>query len=523
MLTTSARSRWRRAVLASTVTLALAGATAPALAAETAVDPGLSALAPDKGSLHSIAGAIGAHTAYDRGYTGQGVDVALIDTGVTEVPGLDSGNVLHGPDLSFDSQVPELTHRDGFGHGTHMASIIVGRDAAGPPASYKDPRRFTGIAPDARLVSLKVGSADGAVDVSQVIAAIDWVVANRNRHGLNIRVLALAYGTDGTQDPGVDPLAFAVKNARDHGVFVAVSGGNDGRETLNLANPASQPQVLAVGSTDTAGTPDTADDVVPLWASRGTVQRYVDVVAPGVSVLGLRVPGSNADARFPGARVGDRLIRGSGTSQSAAVTAGAAALLLQKYPRLTPDQVKDQLMSSAMPLYNSTQYSGKGLIKVDAALSRPASRVVLRERGAAVTGSGSLHLARGSSRVYDGDLPLLGELDVFGRPWFGSAWAHSTAGLTAWDGGDWRGTPWTGSDWSGSTWSGRTWSGRTWSGRTWSGRTWSSDNWSGRTWSGRTWSGADWSGRTWSGSTWSGRTWSGRTWSGRTWSSAGWE
>jgi serine protease AprX len=516
VLSPAPRARWRRAVLASTLALALAGAAAPALASDTATDPGLTALASDKGSLHNIAAAIGAHAAYDAGFTGSGVDVALIDTGVTEVPGLDSGNVLHGPDLSFDSQVPDLRHRDGFGHGTHMASIIVGRDAAGSAASYQDPSRFTGIAPDARLVSLKVGSADGAVDVSQVIAAIDWVVANRNRHGLNIRVLALAYGTDGLQDPAVDPLAFAVKNARDHGVFVAVSGGNDGRETLNLANPASSPHVLAVGSTDTAATPGTNDDVVPLWASRGTETRHVDVVAPGVSVLGLRVPGSNADEQHPGARVGERLIRGSGTSQSAAVTAGAAALLLQKYPRLTPDQVKEQLMSTAMPLYNSTQYSGKGLIKVDAALSRAASRVVIR--GAKASGTGSLHLARGSSRVYDGDLPLLGEFDVFGQPWSGSAWARATADLTSWDGGSWRGTPWTGTDWSG-----RTWSGRTWSGRTWSGRTWSSDNWAGRTWSGRTWSGDSWSGRTWSGSTWTGRTWSGRTWSGRTWSSGGWE
>lgn len=509
-------TRWRRAVLGSTVALALAGAMAPALADETtSTTPDLAAYANDKGSLHNIAQVIGAHAAYDQGFTGQGIDVALIDTGVTEVPGLDSGNVLHGPDLSFDSQVPELRNLDGFGHGTHMASIIAGRDLAGPPSSYKDPSRFTGIAPDARLVSLKVGSADGAVDVSQVIAAIDWVVANRSANGLNIRVLALAYGTDSLQDPAIDPLAFAVKNARDKGIFVAVSGGNDGRETLHLANPAAQPQVLAVGSADTAGTPGTADDVVPLWASRGSVRRYVDLVTPGVSVLGLRVPGSNADEEFPSARVAERLMRGSGTSQSAAVAAGAAALLLQKYPRLSPEQVKDQLMSSAMPLYNSTLYSGSGLLKVDAALARPASRVLSSK--VVATGTGLLHDARGSALVYDGDVALVGEFDIFGNPWVGTAWAGATAGETAWNGGDWLGVTWTGGEWSG-----RTWTGRTWTGRTWTGRTWTSDNWSGRTWTGRTWTGDAWAGRTWSSSQWLGRTWTGRTWTGRTWSSGGW-
>jgi serine protease AprX len=515
---------WRRAVLASTVTLALAGAATPALANS---DPGLSALATDKGSLHNIARVIGAHAAYDQGLTGRGIDVALIDTGVSEVPGLDTGNVLHGPDLSFDSQVPELTQRDGFGHGTHMASIIVGRDATGTPASYKDPSRFTGIAPDARLVSVKVGSADGAVDTSQVIAAIDWVVANRNRDGLNIRVLALAYGTDGTQDPAVDPLAFAVKNARDKGIFVAVSGGNDGRDTLLLSNPASHPQVLAVGTSDTAGTVTTDDDVVPLWASRGTDKRHVDVVTPGVSVLGLRVPGSNADEQHPAGRVGERLMRGSGTSQSAAVAAGAAALLLQKYPGLTPDQVKDQFMTSASALSKSSKFSGKGMIKVDAAISRSASKAEPKDPFV-TSGVGSLHQARGTSRVYDGETELAGEFDIFGNPWRSTVWATASAGVTAWSGGDHLGVGWTGRTWSGRTWSGRTWSGDAWNGRTWSGRTWSATNWSGRTWSGRTWSGDAWSGRTWSGRTWStddwtGRTWSGRTWSGRTWSSGGWE
>jgi serine protease AprX len=108
----------------------------------------------------------GAQAWWDAGYTGCGVDVAVIDSGVAPVAGLDApGKVVHGPDLSLESQAPNLTRLDTFGHGTFMAGLIV---AAG--GGYR------GMAPGARIVSLKVATADGGADVSQVIAAIDWVV-----------------------------------------------------------------------------------------------------------------------------------------------------------------------------------------------------------------------------------------------------------------------------------------------------------------------------------------------------------
>src|SRR3954469_14868671 len=150
----------------------------------------------DKGSLHNIETVIGAQDLYAAGFTGEGVGVALIDTGVSPVAGLTSGNVINGPDLSFDSQDPSTAYTDGFGHGTHMASIIAGRDVAGTPASYTDPGSFHGIAPDANLVNVKVGAANGDVDVSQVIAGIDWVVQHAKDNAMNIRVINLAFGTD---------------------------------------------------------------------------------------------------------------------------------------------------------------------------------------------------------------------------------------------------------------------------------------------------------------------------------------
>src|SRR5689334_6360469 len=217
-------SRRRRSATAAAVGVlaliqaspALAAADPGALGAAASVRPGASLLdlggSVDTGSLDEITSIIHARDSWAAGYTGKGVDVALIDTGVAPVQGLSSGNVVDGPDLSFDSVHPDVRYKDAYGHGTHMASIIAGRDQAGSPSSYLDRTRFTGVAPDARIVNVKVGAADGAADVSQVIAAINWVTEHAHAGGLNIRVLNLSYGTPSGQDYGVDPLAYAVEN-----------------------------------------------------------------------------------------------------------------------------------------------------------------------------------------------------------------------------------------------------------------------------------------------------------------------
>ncbi len=171
-------------------------------------------------TLDSARTAIHSNLVSRAGFTGKGVGVALVDTGVVPVPGLDSGNVRLGPDLSFESQAGPYRYLDTFGHGTHMAGIIVGND---PSTGFK------GVAPGARLTSVKVGSHDGAVDVSQVIAAVDWVVKHRKDDPANpIRVLNLSYGTDGVQSYQVDPLTHAVENAWRAGIVVVVAAGNRG-------------------------------------------------------------------------------------------------------------------------------------------------------------------------------------------------------------------------------------------------------------------------------------------------------
>ena len=155
----------------------------------------------DTGSTYVAADVVGANDYWAKGITGQGVDVALIDSGVAPVNGLTYPNkVLHGPDLSPESQSPELDHLDTYGHGTHMAGIIAGRDDGLTTVARSNPDHFVGMAPGARVVSVKVADAAGSTDITQVLAAIDWVVQNRNRDGMNIRVLNLSFGTDSVQD-----------------------------------------------------------------------------------------------------------------------------------------------------------------------------------------------------------------------------------------------------------------------------------------------------------------------------------
>jgi serine protease AprX len=492
--------------------------------AHAAVDPALGYDVPDdRGSLHNIAGVVGALDAYRYGITGKGVGVALIDTGVTRVRGLDTGNVVNGPDLSFDSQDPATAHVDGFGHGTHMASIIAGRDAVRHPADYTDPGRFTGIAPDANLVNVKVGAANGDVDVSQVIAALDWVVQHRKDEGLNIRVVNLSYGTDSVQDHMVDPLAYAVENAWKNGIVVVAAGGNEGDTTTNLANPASDPHVLAVGAMDSAGTMTTVDDTVPSWSTDGTAERHVDVTAPGVSVLGLRAPGSVADTQNPSAVVGTRFMRGSGTSQAAAVVSGEAALLLQAKPNLTPDQVKQILMGTASGLNNvSTLLEGSGTTDLRRALGSVPKAIV--DPAPWGTGTGSLEASRGSFHVVVGDettgeVALAGEVDVFGQAWNGANWATLSEKRKSWKDGAWLGASLTGPKWVDTGDATKSWPTAVWSD--------TGAVLTGGDWTGRMWRDGDWSGRMWRDGAWSGRMWRDADWSGRMWrnggfSSAGW-
>ena len=481
----------------------------------------------DQGSLHWITRTYGAQQAwtqddpYGRKVTGKGVTVAVIDTGVAPVPGLDgAGKVVNGPDLSFESQADGTRYLDGYGHGTHMAGIVAGRDTSVQAGNEHDATKFVGVAPDARILNMKVGAADGGVDVTQVIAAIDWIVQHRRDNGMNVRVINLAYGTGSLQPYELDPLAHAVENAWRKGIVVVVAAGNDGLTTPRLTMPAMDPYVIAVGAVDHRGTADQADDVVADFTNGGSSIRRPDLLAPGKSVVSLRVPGSRADVGHPEwLVVGDsdqRFFRGSGTSQATAVVSGAVALLLQDKPTLTPDQVKFLLKSTAVPLkVNPHPSMGAGVINLNRAVSVPAYYIPpARQTWPVSTGLGSLEASRGGEHVVDPatGAMLTGEVDALGTLWDARRWSTASAAGTAWTGGDWNARSWSGSDWSARSWSGAAWAARSWSGHSWAGSDWQARSWSSDVWDARSWSGSDWNARSWSQSAWVARSWSGDDW-----------
>ncbi|HWH01738.1 MAG TPA: S8 family serine peptidase [Pilimelia sp.] len=449
-------------------------------------------------TLAHVRSVIGANTTSTSTLTGAGVGIALIDTGVAPVPGLPAAQIVNGPDLSFESQSNALRYHDTYGHGTHLAGIIVANDTA---------TGTKGLAPKAKVTSIKVGISNGAADVTQMIAAIDWVVKNRNHDPANpIKILNLSYGTGGTPSYLKDPLQFAVEQAWLAGITVIVAGGNNGNNTASLTNPATDPHVIAVGSSATANTTSTSDDTLSTFSNLSTTSRSLDLLAPGQSIASLRVEGSHVDLSYPEARVGTTLMRGSGSSQSAAVVSAAAALLLEKRPTLTPDQVKQALVGSAVPLQVGLGAS-KGLkqVNVHNALSRTVTTTA--QSWAKSTGDGDLNLTRGGAGVtwHDGT-KLDGARSIFG-PFDPAAWAVYAKQRVSWDNakpGVWMGSRMAGDGWTGSSWASKTWGAAAWPGTPWMGGTsWQDPDWSGRYWAGRYWAGRYWASSYWSTNDWS--------------------
>jgi serine protease AprX len=514
------RHRARRRIAAYGAALVGIGVLVSTAASAVVVTPlGYDAV-KDAGSMQLIAKSTGAQAMWNAGFTGKGIDVAVIDTGVARVPGLNqTGKVIDGVDVSFDSQTPALAYNDGFGHGTIMASIIAGSDVAAGSAksAFSDPTKFVGIAPEARIINVKAGAADGAVDISQMIAAINWVTEHKTDNGMNIRVLNLSFGSDTPQAAAIDPLVFAAEAAWKKGIVVVASSGNDGlSRVLYLANPAASRAIIAVGASDTSGTSAITDDFVPAFAQHGTPLRPVDVIAPGDHVLGLKVPGSFIDQSVTTGKVGSRFQRGSGTSQAAAVVSGLAALIVQKFPSATPGQVKKMLTDSAQSIHPATGflatlydswYEGSGEANMSGVVSLkkvPAADVVSEWSD----GSGSLNAARGSAHVVSNGVALTGEVDIMGQPWNPAAWVAATNAGTTWSGGTWNGYKWAGDGWFGYKWAGYKWAGADWSGTSWS-----SVKWAGTTWDGYKWAGASWAGYKWADASWSGYKWAGSAWS----------
>jgi len=412
---------------------------------------------PDKdpGSLYTLSKAIGARKLWKhtdpagRPLTGAGVTVALLDSGVSAVAGLDGpGKLVRGPDLS-DGPTSTSPDVDQFGHGTFMAGLIAARDTASNkdgrsvPVDAAAPTVQQGLAPDAQLLSLKLAGADGANSVEAVIAGLAWTTAHKDDHGMHVRVVNLSFGADALQPYQVDPLAAAAEAAWRAGIVVVASVGNAGAGAASVADPALDPFVIAVGATDPVGKVTGWDKpLLADYSERTTSARHADLVAPGTSVVSLRVPGSTIDSGNPqGLVAGDaakRLFRGSGTSQAAAIVSGAAALLLQARPGLTPDQVKAAFMATASPVRSAGLDGGAGQIDLEAALKAVEDmdkHDSFSLRSAVQTHERSIGL----------DGADLGELT---GSWAGARWNGARWNGARWNGARWNGARWNGGDWS---------------------------------------------------------------------------
>ena len=318
------------------------------------------------------------------GLDGTGVGIAEVDSGVYAHQDLQRGLLQPGlVQINFTGSL--LGPADPYGHGTHVAGILNGNAAASSmPTAF---RHFRGIAPGARLVSLRALGADGIGKTSDVLAAIDWAIANRGAYKL--RVLNLSLGHPVYESYKTDPLCRAVKAATQAGLVVVVAAGNSGGVGSGygtIASPGDEPTAITVGAMDDSGTVALGDDVVAPYSSRGpSLVDFVakpDIVAPGTWVVSLRDPGSYLDVKYHqlalkyGNYRSDPLLANldgayfslAGTSMAAPMVAGAAALMIQKDPTLLPATVKARLMASSVKDARSIFETGAGFLDIDAAL-----------------------------------------------------------------------------------------------------------------------------------------------------------
>ena len=398
-------------------------------------------------------GAITPPAPVGTGYDGTGVGVAVLDSGSADVPDLDAANGQSRV-VAFVDFVNGRRHMyDDGGHGTFVDGIIAGNGASSVPVDQggRATTQYRGVAPDANIVSLKVLNSHGDGRASDLIAAISWAIAHRQQY--NIRVMNISVEGDVTTPAAYDPVDRAVDAAWKSGIVVVCAAGNEGAfGEGGVLSPGNDPYAITVGAADTQQSADPGDDAVCSYSSIGPTQfdEYAkpDLVAPGNHIVSLRAPWSWVDVNYPQTRVPVSSYNPgaspwapsayavmSGTSAAAPVVAGAAALLVQEDPSLTPGDVKLRLMDSARQIATTDQYAeGAGQLDVAAALNDDAT----------TTGYDlSAKLGNGSTI-----LPIDVQLQWQRYAWSRYAWSRYT---------------WSRYGWSRYSWSRYTWSRYSWS------------------------------------------------------------
>lgn len=348
----------------------LTPSVAASLLSNPVVGPNIVYISPNRPlqrSLDITTQSVNANLVWPSGYDGTGVAIAVIDSGVTPKADLMSKDGLSSRIVYSQSFVAGLDASDQFGHGTHVAGIVGANGKASTGIGFS--RTFKGVAPNANIVNLRVLDANGSGNESDVISAIQQAIALKNTY--NIRVINLSLGHPIYESYTLDPLCQAVEAAWKAGIVVVTAAGNYGRDNSKgtrgygtIASPGNDPYVITVGAMNAKGTPYITDDIPASYSSKGpTLLDHIakpDLVAPGNGVVSLLAspnctlatlsPKSLIASSFyqPGASGKSQdYFKLSGTSMATPVVAGAAAILLQKTPSLTPDQVKARLMKTA--------------------------------------------------------------------------------------------------------------------------------------------------------------------------------
>lgn len=292
------------------------------------------------------------------GYKGKNIGIAIIDTGIYP----------HGDFLRPTNRIKvfkdfvekkELPYDDN-GHGSFVAGVAAGN-------GFLSRGKYQGIAPEADIIALKALNKDGSGNTSDILAAMQWVSDHQKEN--NIRVLSMSLGTDAKRLSANDAMVRGVEALWNKGITIVVAAGNSGPQPSTITSPGISPKVITVGAVDDKRTPQISDDTIAEFSSRGPVGMRIkpDVVAPGVKVVSV-----NSDKEY---KSGQRNISSavpyttmSGTSVATPVVSGSVALLLEKYPSWTPNQIKEALMDNAVPIVKNGNAEGRGIINLEGIL-----------------------------------------------------------------------------------------------------------------------------------------------------------
>ena len=289
---------------------------------------------------------VGADVVWAQGITGEGITVAVVDSGLANHPGVTLGiNGKDGRIIAWKDFVEKKKNpKDENGHGTHVAGIIansqVGKDG-----------EWNGIAPGVNLAAVRVLDEYGQGNYATVIEGLQWVLDNKDAY--NIRVVNLSIVATAMSPYWTDPLNEAVTQLWANGVVVVVAAGNGGPGAMSVGVPGNNPYVITVGAfTDNYTPNDWSDDyLAPFSASGPTLDGFVkpDLIAPGAHMVSSMKDDTTLAQTYPENVLPKKYFTMAGTSQATGVATGVVALMLSQNPNLTPDEVKFRMMGSAFP------------------------------------------------------------------------------------------------------------------------------------------------------------------------------